>query len=235
MKSWRGYPSGDPETDRRRLDDWLRDDLAAAGLRASARFTYAPYEGEQPSGSLRDVARTLLGQHRVHQAHGYHAQIDGLARPVDLIVTTTADGDIASLLYLLGTDVSFADEICFVKKQSVGSGTFDGPRAKELNRSKDAVKRLRSALSARHDPLRRSWFGLRTRGGGASGTTMFLDPAYLLARNDPEGSTIVAWTQVFSPLDLSMLTLGYIPIYKGEWRLGVAQVLDGARVLESLA
>jgi hypothetical protein len=235
MKSWRGYPSGDPETDPRRLDDWLRDDLAAAGLRAAGRFTYAPYEGEQGPRGIGDLARALLGESQVDQAHVYHARIDGVGRPMELDVTTTAKGEISSLLYIMGTDVSFGDEIRFVKQRYVRSGKFDGPRAKELNGNKDAVKRLRNALSASHDPLRRSWFGLRTRGGGVSGTTMFLDPAYLVARNDPEGSTIVAWTQVFAPIDLSMLTLGYIPIYKGEWRLGVAQILDGARGLESLA
>lgn len=235
MKSWRGYPVGNPETDRARLEAWLRDDLQVAGLRGSVSLSPSASGQQADSWGLGDWVGAFLGQRRTTATSRYHTAIPGAGRHVDLIISTTSQGAIASLLYVLETTREFRDEIRFIKERFVGSGRFDGPRAKELNRNKPLVRQLRATLSAEHAPLRRSWFGLRTRAGGARATSMILDPAYIMAGQTADGWRLIAGTQVFAPRNLSWLTLNYIPIYQGEWRLGIPQVLEGARLLESVA
>lgn len=233
MKTWRKYPKGDPEVDLGLLEDWLNEDLAIADLPGTISLEYALSDAEDVGGLGKSAAFWWkTGGGRVAGQHTYHTSIPGTPWPMDLGVVTSGVGSIASLTYVIRSDTEFGQGIRFAKERTLRSGKFVGDRAEELNKNKALVKQMRGVLSARHDVPERSWFGLMTR---ALKHEMFLAPAYYEVFPTEYGAEIVAFTQVFPPRDLSMLTLNYIPIYKGEWRLGIAQVIEGVRVLESLA
>ena len=90
---------------------------------------------------------------------------------------------------------------------------------------------MRPTISAEHYVPQRGAFGITS----AHGHQMYLDPASWQVTPNGSGSNIMAHTTVFPPTDFSLLTMGLIPIYKGGWGLGVAQVLEGIALLETLS
>lgn len=233
MKSWRKYPKGDPDIDRGLLNDWLQEDLAAAGLPTQIDLTYAAYEDTSSGLSVgKALLSVLTGEGRVWGAHSYHTIIPGAPWPMELVIVTTDKGHVASLAYAITSHRTFPHEIRFVKEKFLRSGKFDGDGAKELNKNKALVKQMRANLSATCYVPKRTRFGLTTP---TLPIELFLDPAYYRVSPAENGSNIIVFTQVFPPRNLSIFTLGYIPIYKGHWSLGVAQVIQGVALLESLA
>lgn len=234
MKSWRKYPRGNVDADRVLLAEWLSEDLAAAGLPTGITLSYLPLEGTLPEVGIGRALLTWLGSGGgyVSGVHGYHTEIQGAPRPTEILIATTGDGHIVSLTFAIQSPINFRRPVTFVKKRYVMNGKFEGDGADDLKRDKVLVKGMRAALSAEHYVPKRALFGLLTR---AHRVQMYLDPAYYQVTPNEQGAEIIAFSQVFPPTDLSMLTFGYIPIYKGGWSLGVAQILNGVSLLEGLA
>ena len=233
MKSWRKYPKGDPDVDRVLIEEWLHEDLSLAGLSGPVSLEYAPYaDAKEAWGRGKALLGAFFGESQSWGVHSYHAEIHGAKWPIEMFILCNEKGCISSITYSIASSRTFPHEIRFVKERYVLNGKFDGEGAKEFNKNKDLVKRMRRTISAEHYVPERGAFGIATT---AVGRQMYLDPASWQVTPNGSGSHITAHTTVFPPVDFSLLTMGLIPIYKGGWGLGVAQVLEGIALLETLS
>ena len=109
-----------------------------------------------------------------------------------------------------------------------------------MNASKDVVARFKDALSVEYCPPQRGIFGLAV---DASTTRLHCTPAYFRAIPSEGGGKLLARTTVYPPWSSRgvwplllvfprLCTLAFVPMVFGEWTLGVAEVLEGMKMLE---